>query len=80
MLPKSLSSKHLTIVFILAFGIAKAQTGCKEIKATIGVFQAGQKSEKASITIDFQGQPTTSFTVSIIGPKPFSKRISGKLR
>jgi hypothetical protein len=74
MLPKSLSNKYLTIVLILAFGIAKAQSGCKEIKATIEVFQVGQKSEKASVTIDFHGQPTISFIVSIIGPKTFFKK------
>ena len=74
MLPKLLLNKYLTIAFLLTFGIAKAQTDCKDIKATIEIFQAGQKAEKASVTIDFHGQSTSSFTVSIIGPKTFFKK------
>ena len=73
MLPKSLSNKYLTIVFILAFGIAKAQTECEAIKATIEVFEAGQKSEKASVAIDFHGQAQSLFVITLLGVKGFSK-------
>jgi hypothetical protein len=74
MLPKSLLNNYLTIAFLLAFGTAKAQTDCKDIKATIEVFQAGQKAEKASVTIDFKDQPKSLFEVSLLGPKGYSKK------
>jgi|GEM_PF-6522068 len=73
MLSKSLFNKYLTIAFIAAFGMARAQTECKEIKATIEVFQAGQKAEKATVAIDFHGQRQSSFDITLLG-KGFSKK------
>ena len=72
--PKSFLNNYLTVVLVLTFGIADAQSDCKDIKATIQVIEAGQKSKEASLTIDFNGQASTSFTVSIIGPKSYFKR------
>jgi hypothetical protein len=74
MLPKSLSNNYLIIVFVLTFGIAKAQTACTEIKATIEVFQSGQKSEKASVSIDFKDQSQSSFSVFLFGIKGLHKK------
>lgn len=66
-------NNYLTIVFVLAFGMVKAQTDCKDIKATIEVSEAGQKSEKASVTIDFHGQSQSLFVITLLGVKGFSK-------
>src|SRR5882762_717877 len=74
MLPKSLLNNYLIIVFFLIFGRANAQTGCKDINATIEVFQAGQKSEKASVAIDFHGLFIGSFKITIIGPQGYYKK------
>ena len=73
MLPKSFLNSYLTFVLVLAFGITNAQN-CKDIKATIEVFQAGQKSEKASVAIDFHGQSVAFFNITIIGPQGFYKK------
>ena len=74
MLPKSFLNNYLTIAFVLALGIANAQTGCKDIKATIEVFQAGQKGEIASVMIDFHGQSNAELSISLIGPKGYFKK------
>jgi hypothetical protein len=52
-----------------------AQSHCKEIKAEVEVFQAGQKTEKASVNIDFKGQSAFLFSITLFGPKGYSKDI-----
>jgi hypothetical protein len=74
MLPKSFLNNYLLIAFVLAFEVANAQSNCKDIKATIEVFQAGQKAQKASVVIDFHDQPQSSFEVFLLGSKGFAKR------
>jgi hypothetical protein len=73
MLPKSFLNNYLTVVLVLAFGIATAQSECKEIKATIEVFGAGQKSEKPLVTIDFHDQPQSLLVITLLGVKGFSQ-------
>ena len=74
MLSKSLFNKYLIIAFVAVFGTARAQSECKEIKATIEVFQAGQKTEKASVAIDFHGESKSSFQITLLGTKGFSRK------
>lgn len=74
MLSKSLFNNYLLIAFFLAFGVSQAQTRCKEIKATIEVYQRGQKGEQASVVIDFKDQAKSSFDVTLLGPKGYIKR------
>jgi hypothetical protein len=54
--------------------VALGQDKCKEIKATIEISQAGQKAEKGSITIDFKGQSASLFSITLVGPKGYSKK------
>ena len=67
-------NNYLTFFLLLCVGLANAQDNCKEIKATIEVFQAGQKAGAASVVIDFHGQASSQFAVTLIGPKGYYKK------
>ncbi|HTH55439.1 MAG TPA: hypothetical protein VL728_05295 [Cyclobacteriaceae bacterium] len=71
---KILLNSCLSFCIVICSLAALAQDNCKEIKATIEVFQAGQKTEKASFKIDFKGQPSSLFSITLIGPKGYSKK------
>ena len=66
---KLLLNSYLTFCLVTCSLAALAQDNCKEIKATIEVFQAGQKAEKGSVKIDFHGQSQSSFSVFLFGMK-----------
>lgn len=71
--------KYSTVLLItfLLLGFrfsAKAQSECKEIKATIEVFQAGEKAEKASIEIVLEGQSISLLEIALVGPKGYFKK------
>lgn len=72
--PKLLLCNCLIFAIALSLCSAHAQNNCKEIKATIEVFQAGQKSEKASVSIDFKGQSQFSFAVFLFGLKRVKRK------
>lgn len=67
-------NNYLTFLLVMCLSLANAQSNCKEIKATIEVFQAGQKEDKGLVTIDFHGQSRYSFEVSIIGTRGYFKK------
>lgn len=71
---KILLSRYLTFCFLICSVGTQAQDNCKEIKATIEVFQAGQKTDKASFTINFHGQSSASLNLTLIGPKGFFRK------
>jgi len=71
---KILLNSYLSFCFVICSLVASAQGNCKEIKATMEVFQAGQKAEKASITIDFHGHPISELFVTLIGPKGYFEK------
>ena len=71
---KLLLNRYLTFCLVICSFAARAQDNCKEIKATIEVFQAGQKAEKASVKIDFKGQSNSNLNLTLIGPKGFFRK------
>jgi hypothetical protein len=71
---KILLNSYLTFCIVICSWKVQAQDKCREIRATIEVSQAGQKTEKASLTIDFRGQSSSSLNVTLIGPKGFFRK------
>jgi uncharacterized membrane protein len=71
---KLLLNSYLTFCLVTCSLAALSQDNCKEIKATIEVFQSGQKAEKASLAIDFHGHPISDLFVTLIGPKGYFEK------
>ena len=71
---KLLLNRYLTFCFVISSLAAFAQDNCKEIKATIEVFQPGQKEEKGSVKIDFHGQSSSAFSITLFGPKGYLRK------
>jgi hypothetical protein len=68
---KRFLGNYLTLALIFSCGICLAQSDCKEVKASIEVFQAQNEAENGSIKINFNGQSGASFILTLIGPKQY---------
>ena len=74
MLTKTFFGKYLTLGFLFLSLCAFEESDCKEINASIEVFDAKQDGQNGSVKIDFKGQSSSSFVTSLVCPKKYFKK------